>query len=194
MRCYSPKIPLQGENTNQQTEHSKKFNYSRIRHDVKNSIIFVCMANCGDNVGKHRFIVENLLYPMVLFFSPYCIYGGNWNHYIRVALYVNGRSRTHTHSHTHTHTHTRARMHTHTHTHTHIRRWTHDLLRFFSLTIGFQFTIMLKRKNLLLYSLHNRFALLHKYTSTERQTSQPNPRDTITCDTTCVVDGYSLPH
>ena len=42
---------------------------------------------------------------------------------------------------------------------------------------------------LALYSLHNGLALLHKYTSTERQRSWPDPRDTITCDTTSVVDG-----
>ena len=46
----------------------------------------------------------------------------------------------------------------------------------------------------MLYSLHNGLALFHKYTSTERQGSKPDPRDTVTCDTTFSVDGPSLPH
>ena len=41
----------------------------------------------------------------------------------------------------------------------------------------------------LLYSRNNGLALLHKYTSTERQNSEPDPRDTATCDTTSIVDG-----
>ena len=47
----------------------------------------------------------------------------------------------------------------------------------------------------LLYSLHNGLALLHKYTSTTASEEEcTNQRDTIMCDTICVVDGQSLPH
>ena len=37
-------------------------------------------------------------------------------------------------------------------------------------------------------------ALLHKYMSTRASEVFTNQRDTITCDTICVVDGLSLPH
>ena len=48
-----------------------------------------------------------------------------------------------------------------------------------------------------LYSLHNGLTLLHKYTSMERWQGftrvDPNPRDTITFNTTCVVDNSRYP-
>ena len=41
----------------------------------------------------------------------------------------------------------------------------------------------------LLYALHNEFTLLHKYTLTESSLEcYLNPRDTITGNTTCVMD------
>ena len=45
----------------------------------------------------------------------------------------------------------------------------------------------------MLYSLYNGLTLLHKYTSTEYQQADPNPCDTVTCDTACIVDRLSLP-
>ena len=49
-----------------------------------------------------------------------------------------------------------------------------------------------------LYSLHNELTLFHKYTSTERQREitrvDPNPRDTITWDTTSVVGNSRYPN
>ena len=46
-----------------------------------------------------------------------------------------------------------------------------------------------------MYFLHNGLALLHKYTSTRASDGEfTNQHDTITCDTICIVDGYSLPH
>ena len=42
---------------------------------------------------------------------------------------------------------------------------------------------------LLLYSLHDGLAFLHKYTSTERQGSWTDPRNISMCDTIRVVDG-----
>ena len=45
---------------------------------------------------------------------------------------------------------------------------------------------------LMLYSQHNGLILLHKYTSTEHWPEfprvNPDSRDTITCNTTCIVD------
>ena len=60
-----------------------------------------------------------------------------------------------------------------------------------------KYQIKKKSERFLLYSLHNGLTLLHKYTSTERWPEftrvDPKARDTITWDTTSVVDNSRYP-